>query len=228
MSTLIELARRLKAESGRSGIGPATASGAVGEDLQLINAVRDAWVELELEPRNWAWMRKMKVSPLTASVLAHSPVSLGITDLGTFISPREDYCPTAFLTSDPTQEWDLTHLDYESFRRKFLIGVPDEGAPQFWSVAPSGYLLVGPASNGGYSVRIDYIREPLRLVNDSDEPAMPSRFHELLIWRALLSVGAFDAAPEQYGRARDKADDLFDKLATAQGEQITITARPLA
>ncbi len=230
---LLTIARRVKSETGRGGGGPLSVSSAVDNDLRIVNAVRDAWLDVQAEPYNWAWMRKsITAGPLVAAQTAYTGVQLGLAaeTAAAWWPESDEYQPTAYDAASPGSQWPLHFMDYEAFRRRFLVGSHTAGPPQFWSYDTSGRLLIGPAPDASvsYRVNIDYRQTPTELSADADTPDMPTRFHRLLVWMALKDAATHDASQEQYMRARDKAEEVFNELVASQGEQITFGHRPLA
>lgn len=224
------MARRLKSESGRSGSGPVSVSSAIDNDLRIVNAVRDCWLDLQLEPRNWRFMRKsLSGKSLSEGVGEYSQSSFGVTDVASWWHETCDYQPRVCQASSPQSEWSLKWLPYERFASMFLVGQPDNGVPQYWSQGLDGKLLIGPKPDATpYLLRIDYVREPTALTGDTDSPDMPTRFHMFLVWEALKSVAVTDASNENLARAADRAASLYDALCADQAEPITFAHRPLA
>lgn len=225
---LLQIARRVKSESGRSGTGPAALSTAAGDDLRIFNAAADAWRELQMEPLNWAWMRSEADKALTSGVCLQTLALLGITDLERWVEPTDEYQLTAYMASDPSQEWPLQKLSYETFRQRFLVGTHEAGAPQFVAFAKDGALLIGPKPDAAaYKVRGSYYTMPSELDDDAATPEMPERFHMILVWMALMQVGASDASAEHYARARESADVIHSALVDSQGEKIRFEVRSM-
>lgn len=229
---LLAIARRVKSESGRSGNGPAAVATATDNDLRIVNAVRDAWLEVQAEPRHWRWMRKrISAGVLTAGATAYTGATLGLDadNVAAWWPEIDHYSPTAYDAAAPDRPWRLQFVEYERFRQAFLVGAHQAAAPQFWS-HNGAQLLIGPAPDGlvSYRIGIDYQQEPTELVADGDEPDMPKRFHRLLIWKALSAIATADGSQEHYVRANDNADDVFNALVTSEAERITFGHRPLA
>lgn len=225
----LQLAQRLKRESGRSGVGPITFAPTSGEDLLLVDAVKDAWRNLQTEPRDWRWMRATALAPLQAGTVTNTPSSLGVSaTLERWRGDTDDYRPTVFNTSNAELEWPLHWLPYDRFRARFIVGTHAAGRPRYWSTGLDNSFLVGPRPDlATYQLRADYQSLPVELAADLDVPAMPSRHHMAIVWAALMQIAGHDAANEHYVRARDAYDDLYDVLIRDQADPITITARPL-
>jgi hypothetical protein len=119
-------------------------------------------------------------------------------------------------------------LTYDAFRKQFLIGTPASGSVQYWTISPSDQFLVGPAPDSAHFLRADYIKDYTDMVADGDVPALPTRFHMLVVWRALMEYGGFDAAGEVYQRAEKNYTLTWTSLVQSQLETPSMMARSLA
>lgn len=215
----IELVRRVKLESGRLTAGPASIASAQGRDLMIANWVQAAWKQIQEMPRNWAWKRKTaSARPLQIGVGAYAPADLSITDFGEWrADERSAYRPRVFPPGQPGAYTLLSWMAYDLFQATFLRDDQRPGIPQYWSVAPGGGLLLGPVPDRDLVLTADYFSGTQELTADTDVPAMPSRHHMVIAWRALQQVAMFDAAPELVQRAAmnyaTELDDLVDKQA---------------
>lgn len=225
----LALCQRTKRETGRSGSAISSVGTAAGEDLDICRWVADAWRAIQQMPYNWRWMRQsMTPGLLAVGTCVQPPGTVGATAFDRWAPETDDYRPSYFESSTPGAEVPLVWLPYERFRGAFLVGTPTSGAPQYWSEAPSGNLLIGPPPDlATYKFRGDYFSLPTELSGDEDEPAMPEQFHMLVVWEAVKIAAGFDAAPDVWQRANDQAQRLLDTLIDRQGEKITITGRPL-
>jgi hypothetical protein len=224
---LVQIARRVKSESGRSGSGPASVALATGDDRRIIDACIDEWRDIQLEPYQWRWMRRSARVTLPLQ-MSHTTASLGLSRMARPKRQNDDYFVTAALESDPTREWQVREVSWDWFRQNLIVNTPASGPAQFWSWSPERELYVGPTPDQSQLLRLDYFVKPQELAADADTPEMPEEYHMLIVWRALMSIGVFDAANEIYVRARDGADAMMDRLIDDQGEKMIVSARPLA
>lgn len=222
----LQIARRVKQESGRSGT-IASVSGAIGDDALIVNWSIDAWREIQRMPRKWAWMRRT-ATPTLAVQMEHAKTVFDLSRFGVFLPETDEYWPTAYDPANPATEWRIRWLPYEEFRRRFVVGTHAAGPIQYWAVSPTGTMLVGPTPDIAYVVRIDYLTSTQVFSADADVPEMPEEFHMAIVWRALMSCAASDAANEVYARARGEYDAIESDLIFDQAERITINARTLA
>jgi hypothetical protein len=90
----------------------------------------------------------------------------------------------AFLRSDGTPLVYLTPIDFDT---TFYNVAVSTGTPDYYTVV-NGQILVGPTSNvadTGYD--LIYRKKFVKLVNDSDVPAIPEETHYMLVHGALAT-----------------------------------------
>lgn len=199
----LQLVQRLHRESGRSGSGPTTITGATKDHARLFDWVADAWRNLQSRPIDWRWMREGLDGPTTLAQTSYTGADLGASDFGRWRQLSHDYTVKAYLAAAPTQVWRLMWLELDEFKRRFEDQAPAAGQPQFWSISDDDELMIGPQSDVVYQIKAEYHREPSELAADGDEPELPNRHHMILVWAALVQVGIFDNAPDVLSRARD-------------------------
>ena len=227
----LAIVQRLKRESGRStssAASPASFAAATADDNRLIDWVADAWLEILREPYLWRWRR------LTADLVSvvigkrnYTASDLGLAgQIWRLKRPSMYYAPTMLIDGQTGTEWALEWLEYDEYRARYVATTVGDAQPLHWTVSPTEELLVGPAPSVAYKLRFDYYAAATPLALEADAPDMPAEYHPLLVWRALLDVAAFDAAPEVYTRAannyrkmmgaliRDEAEDLGFELGS--------------
>jgi hypothetical protein len=226
----LQLVQRLKRESARSGPPPASIAVLSGDDILLDGWLGDAWLEVQRRRMDWHWMRKTVTGPLTIDVGVYAASDLDplVLNFGRWQDDTGDYTVRAYNTAAPGVPINLTWVPYEVFQARFLVSTVTNAAPVCWSIAPDKRLLIGPKPNtGDYTVTADYWAKPTALVADADEPDMPEQFHMLLVWRALLEVAGFDAAPEVESRAKRNLRMAWADLLDDQAPRVRLSDEPL-
>ena len=227
----LQLAQAVKRESGLSGGAPASLATAKGDDARIFQWVNWAWRDIALMHESWFFRRGEALGETSAMVMSPTASAPGfaLTDWATWKPQADDYRPSAWrLTDGQAAEYGLQYLPYDTFRRRFIVGVHSAGPVRFWSVDPSGDLLVAPTPDSAHQVRASYIRDVVDMTADADEPAMPQRFHMMIVWRALREYGGFDAASEVVQRADQNYNMLMSALTQSQLPAPGFGARPLA
>lgn len=224
----LQLTQAVKRESGLgSAASIAGLSTATGDDLRMFHWVQWAARDITLQREDWRW-RRGSVSTSTTSA-ANAPSALGITDFAGWKPANAQYKPSVYRVSDgAAMEQEIAYLEYDQFRKQFTLGVQNPGSVQYWSISPSEELLLGPAPDSAHNIRADYARDYTEMTEDSSTPAMPARFHMLIVWRALMEYGGFDAAGEVYQRAQANYQSAWTQLTQSQLETPGFTARSLS
>lgn len=224
----LQLAQAVKRESGLSGSGPTSVSGAQGDDARIFNWVNWACRDVTLAREDWRWRRGAATLASTSN-MANAAADFGLTDFASWKDSAGLYKPSAYRVADGAgSEHELQWMTYDLFRKNFFIGTPATGGAQYWSISPSDEFLVGPAPDSPHFVRADYIKDYADLVNGTDTPAVPARFHMIIVWRALMEYGGYDAASEVYQRAEKNYSLLWTSMVQSQLETPSMMARSLA
>lgn len=231
---LLALARAAKRESGltSSATDPAAFATATGDDLRFFHWVAWAWRDIDLMHESWAWRRASATATTSGSrTLGPTDVAPGfaLTDFGSWLAATREYQPSAYkVSAGQIAENPLTWLDYDRFRQMFTVGTHTAAPLVYWSIAPNGDFLVGPTPDEAHVVRADYVKDHVALAADADVPTLPSRFHMIIVWRALREYGGFDAASEVWQRADGNYRSMLPALSQAQLPKMRWGGRPLA
>lgn len=188
----------------RCGIqGPALTAGtfaaAVGDNLNAVTWVADAWDEIQARSEFWHWMRKDFSFASTAARTYYLPTAAApdanISDWAKWhVDTLRVYDPAVGRS---TEQW-LIDWDWEDWRNSydFALGMPND-RPTVFAVRPRDHALaLGPTPNKVWQITGEYQSAPVRLTGATDVPGMPSKFHMLVVYRAMLMYANLYAAPE--------------------------------
>lgn len=209
---LLQLVQRVHRESGRSGDGPTTITGTTKQHQRLFDWVADANRELESRPLDLRWMRRRVTVPTEADSSSYTPTELGLTDFGRWRPASDEWAVKCVDPDDTTRTWGLQWMDLDEWREAYVHSTQTASQPGDWSVDDDDSLLIGPTPDAAYSIRIEYLRAPLELDGDDDEPEFDEAFHMILCWRALIDVAKFDNAADVLTRAQTNYARLEDSL----------------
>ena len=225
MSTYLQLCQRLRSESGTSGTNtsvPTSISGAAGEWGRLCDWVSQAWSEIQEEHENWEWMRKNVTFNTVAQQSEYTPTGteIALTDFGSW---RKNSFRAYLTSAGVGSEQRLGYKGYEAFRDYYMLSSRriTYARPTEITVAPNKSLMLGLAPDADYTVSGEYFKTPQILSADADTPEMPARFHMLIVYRAMMSYGAYNAANEVYQRGEAEYKKMLNKLRMDQLPGIT-------
>lgn len=231
----LQLVQRAKLEAGLAGAVPSSIGSTVGDTARIAGWVSDAYNDLQLQAhRNWRWLRSTATGTVTvAGGMSYTidqllGVGAGTTRFSRWRNEGNGYRVRAWPIASPEQVIDVRQLDHDEFVRRFLVGTHAAAAPQYWAIAPSGEILVGPTPDASYRLRADYVKSPQQLTLDGDTPEMAPQFHMAIVWLALWSYAGYDAAPEVGVRAQTQYEGIELGLVAQEAEGIRFGGRPLA
>lgn len=214
---LLQLSQRLHREAGRSGDGPTSSVGTSKQHQRLFDWIADANRELESRPLDLRWMRRRVTVATIATQSSYPPkttppAGLGLVNFGRWRPASDEWSVKCVDPSDASRTWDLEWMDLDDWRDCYVHSTQQPSQPQVWSVDDDDSLLIGPTPSGVFSLRMEYLRAPLELTDDDDEPEFDQQFHMLLCWRALIEVAKFDNAPDILARAQSNYARMEDNL----------------
>lgn len=234
----LALCQRVRQECQDSGSGPSTVSGQTGLLGRIVSWVADSYTEIQnrhaVSP-HWRWLRYGFTVDTTADDdsyaygdVTDTTTSAAITRFSTWHIKDIDNPPNIYLTSSGVgTQTQMTYIDWDLFKYLYKRGTQTSSYPIHISEDPQQNLVIGPAPNGIYTVTGDYIRSAQVLAADGDTPEMPSQFHMLIVYKAMIRYGYREIAPEIIESAREDYRVLMRQLETHQLSQLKL-AGPLA
>lgn len=212
----LALVNRMRRECGVSGAALTTIVGATGESQRCAEWVQQAWIEMQEEHEDWAWLRKTVSFQTVQGTQLYTTTTVSATDHASWI-PSSFRC---YLTSAGyANEMHLTSMDYVSFRDTYIFNAfrTTQSRPISISATPGdNSLLLGPVPNDTYTVVGEYFKTPIELSADADIPEMPTRFHMAIVYKAMMHYGMYEAAPEVYQRGETRYKDMLNNLEVSQ------------
>ena len=208
---LLSLSQRLRSECGVSGTSTSVVN-ATGEWSRLVNWVITAWEDIQTDYPEWEWMRKSVSFQTTANKGEYSPTTdLLLTDFGSW---RENSFRMYLTSAGVGSEMLLGFKEYNEFRDYYLLASRKTtySRPTEITVSPSKTLILGLAPDSIYTVSGEYFKNPVTLALDADVPDLPSRFHMAIVYKAMMSYGAYEAASDVYQRGEAQYKQMINKI----------------
>lgn len=209
-----------------------TVVGATGSVGRVCGWVADAFTDIQMDFSDWDWMRSSSllgqgVSFQTIAGQASYPLgtgpgtvgvgvdAFGKWDLGTF---------RCFPTVPGFQgEIELDDIGFDEWRDSYMLGAMRtvQTRPVAIAVGPDQSLCLGPPPNDQYTIAADYFVAPSELVLDTDVPVgLPTRFHMLIVYRAMMKYAGYESAPEVYQRGSQENAGMSAQLMAARAPRI--------
>jgi hypothetical protein len=209
----LQLVTRTARECGIT-VPPTTVVNPSGaEATRLIGWVQDAWNDIQTAHQDWEWMRTTASFQTVDGQAIYTPLQCGIADgtFGMWLRDTFRCYTTAVGTND---EIEMAFTPYESWRTAYQLGALrlTRTRPIEITITPQKSIGLGPYPNGDYTVTGDYYTAPVQLTADADIPACPVQYHMAIVWKACMSYGAFEAAPEVYQRGELEFGKLMRRM----------------
>lgn len=235
----LELCQKVARESGTiSGVSPSTVISQTGRLLKVVNWTADAWTWVQNEHIAWRWMRSRFSWDCSIGTRRYTPAAVNLTDFGRWLT--DDLCRssldaisyypvTLYLTATGvSDEGAIREIDYSLWRHRYDRGTQDNARPVSYAISPANEFCLGGSPDYIYTVQGEYFIAPVLLAANADTPAMPSQFHDAIVWRALELLAEFDEAPLAIAAARYKRLSVMAALENSQLDTIEITCGTLA
>lgn len=223
--TALALLRRLRRECGVTGSDPANVTSLVGEMQSLFNYINQAWMEIQTMHTTWEFMRQ----PIEFTTVEGQGVYNTVEQLiASFSSYKKDSF-RIYPLDQPESEHLLPFMPYDEFRDMHLFGTrrTQRQRPIVFTVNPQRDIILGPYPDGQYTVNGEGYAMPTEFTTDNQRPSMPPQYHMAIVYGAMMSYGAFEAAPEVYQRGEKQYKKLIAQLCATQLPQLTFGS-PLA
>ena len=202
----LDLCQRLVQETGIADEGPATVTGQTGDMGRIVNWTNDAWLKIQSIRADWNWAWSTGMSTLTAATNT-------VTLPATVETIKRVSIGQGFLQA----------LDYNDFADNYRV--IQNGDPSVYAIKPDGTLCFSSKPTENKTVSYELYATPVALVNNTDVPAMPERYHILIVYEALRCYAQFDEAPELEKRAFLYYEEM---LADLERDQLARIGAPEA
>lgn len=112
---------------------------------------------------------------------------------------------------------------YEPYDRwAGYVELAQPGIPRWFTIAPKDRLIVSPVPSKAVSLTFDYKRAAQVLSDDDDIPCMPSQYHDIILFRAMIKYAGYDEAAFQYQSANEEYRERLTQLRRDQLSEIRV------
>lgn len=221
----LALVQKLALECGVPTSKITTVVGQSGESARLCGWIADAWNDIGILHEDWLFLEKDFSFATTATKPTYDPAAdASLSDFGSWKNDSFRIYTTAMAFAD---EQIAPFVEYATWRDLYQYGQmrTTYSRPVMTTVTPEKYLGLGPLPDAvGYTVVGKYFRIPNVLAADSDATLLPAKYDLLPVYKAMMSYGAYEAAPEVYSRGEKAYSEMLGKLIIEQLPGITFGA----
>lgn len=219
----LQLVQRLQQECGVSGSSITTTVSQTGENKRLVDWVNSAWFDIQGIREDWQWLR----TTTTFTTVAHQPfyttAQCNATNFGRW---DRDTFRNYVTSTGTTSEIFMEYIDYETWRDGYYYGALRDtlSRPFVMSISPDKSICVGPIADDGYTLLGDYFTLPVEMASDTDTPAMPSKFHMIIVYRAMMMYGYYENAQEVIARGTMEYKRLLRRVEDDRMPELVVGA----
>lgn len=228
--TYLQLCQKLASESGTiTGTLPTAVTGQTGRLAKMVRWINDAYRQIQTAEPDWKWLESAFTGDTIISQRNYTGSDFGVASrFAEFIcsgETTEDRYSIYKSATGVSDETPILFVPWNVFYVEFMRGTQTNDRPQYFTIHPSGELYLHPIPDAVYKVRGPYLKDVQELAADSDEPEMPSRFHDLIVELALLYLGTHDESPRQVPNWQLRAMNRYQQLRRSQMPQMQPSVR---
>jgi hypothetical protein len=225
----LQLVNRARVECGTSNasVPLSTVQGLTGESARIASWINSAWVDVQTAKEDWQWMREPVQLNLITQQQIYTPADAGVGS--TFGNWKRDSFRCSSVGQNYADEQLMNYMDWTTFRNLYQYGNMRQtfARPVVVTITPDKALGFGSIPDQPYVITGEYYRAPVELSADTDTPDIPERFHLMLVYRAMMFYGGYEAAPEVFQRGEYEFKRLMNRLEIDQLPTL-IAGAPLA
>jgi len=177
--TYLQLCKAVRAKLGL-GSGPSTTINQTGRLADIVAAVSQAWIDIQLSSDHWRFLRVPAQAVNTTPALAlydyvKWPSLLTLKTLNA-IRYAADNKP-------------LIEMDYDLYLQQYSK-TGGTGAPTHYILDLEDRVILYPTPDIDYALELDYYKRPQVLSANTDVPMIPDEYHQSIKWRALFTLAS--------------------------------------
>lgn len=224
----LELCKALTREAGISGVIVST-SDQVGEAGRVVNWITKAYKYIQNLHPHWQFMRRALEMGVTNGKASYTAAELAVADFGEWSFAKQWRSYRAELGYGDEQPVQV--VDYGYFTNVYGYGNSrlQVGRPQVVTVAPDQSLMFWPIPDASYTIVGEQYRAPHQLAADADLPIFAARYHDAIVYRALMMYGEFEGDATVIATGQS---EFMRELAPLEASQLPVIsmsgAGPLA
>jgi hypothetical protein len=227
----LQLVNRARVECGVSGASVPLPSvvGLTGESARIASWVNTAWEDIQTAKEDWQWMREAFQFNTVTQQQIYTPTEVGVGS--TFGNWKRDSFRASSVGQQYKDEQLINYMEWTTFRNLYIYANMrfTYARPVVVTVDPDKNLGFGSVPDQPYVIVGEYYRAPTTFATNTDAPpsVFPDRFHMMIVYRAMMFYGGYEAAPEVYSRGEFEFKRLMNRVDIDQLPTL-VSGPPLA
>lgn len=198
-----------------------------GEALRVVNHVKKAYRSIQNAYADWDFMRADVTFNTTAAKQTYTASEAGLSSavFGEWMfSPYSKQWRCYITSMGVADEQPVRYMPYDDFKRQYLFGAQRStaGRPLVITQKPDRTLVFWPTPDAIYTVVGEQYRAPYELAANDDTPIFAARFHDAIVYRALMLYGERDGDQTTFSAAQIEFKRIMAKLEREYLPDITM------
>lgn len=204
----LQLCQQTRQELGSSGTGPDSVKNQSGHYKKIVDWVSLAHQEVQeafsLANSNWG----ITTQSTTAGTRTYDPNDVWGLQFDRLV-------PNSVYAVVGTTTYPINVITWDEMRER--IRIPMSGnVPNEVAMAPDHVLYFDPIPGINGSVKFEYEKLPQVLVENTDEPRLPTQYHWAIVWRAVMLGCAHDENQQLFVSARRNYASLVNRYSNRE------------
>lgn len=212
--TFLELCQKLVRKAGISS-APVSVLNQVGEAGRVVDWIAEAYEFVQNKHPDWEFLRAGVSFPTTAGKERYTPAEALQLTFGQWRFALTWRCyHTAQGVAD---EQIIDYMPYDDWRSTYMMGTNRlaTGRPQIVTQAPNQSLVFWPTPDDNYTIIGEQYTAPAVMAANTDVPIFAARFHNAIVYRALMLYGEFEGDPNTFSTGQTEFARYLSMLESA-------------
>lgn len=217
----LQLVQRACRECGISSDNLLTIVGQTGEARRMVEWVNSAYTDILASQQDWGFLRTSASWATIAGQATYTPTEAGTSNFGSWIRNSFRCYNTAAGVNSEIQ---LGYMDYDYWRDVYQYGSnrTTTSQPTVVTITPARAIGLGPVPAVGYTITGDYFTKPVEMSGDTGAHVIPSQHELAIVYRAMMSYGAYESATEVYQRGELEYKKIMTRLRNEYLPEVTL------
>lgn len=185
----LEIAQEVRRGVGMQGTGPSSITGATQIETDMIDSVRDAWLDIQNFRQEWMWMRNTTTFSTSAAKDTYTLFEI----FGPSYRFKNWIKDTMYVKRNGI--WQVVRfVNYDTFIYRQNNNT-DQNYPSTYTIVPWSDSIMINEPDAIYEIKIEYYKSPQRLVAATDTPEFPEHYHVMVKYHAIAKFTTIVVSP---------------------------------
>lgn len=200
----LQLCQKARRDIGIQGSGPTAVTNQTGNYQRLVDFVADADEEIQCLYEDWDFLRTNVPFNTIADTSTYTATAISAGSVG-------KWDPESFAFKPNTSDYrPLTEMDFHTWKNSGTRYANDPtGEPTQFVINQNEDIILVPTPDAIYPMESEHWKAPTRMVENTDESAIPARFRQIIIELATMKYGAYDENTILIATATKQHDDVW-------------------